>query len=75
VLGVCASTETTERFRDTNDFVPGYAGFSVGKTSCGWFTWAEFDEDGKPPWVEGYKGNTNGPTLVTESSSEQDASK
>ncbi|KAK2786009.1 hypothetical protein FQN52_008005 [Onygenales sp. PD_12] len=31
-----------------------YAGYAVGKTSCGFFLWAEFDEDGEPVW--GVKG-------------------
>lgn len=40
-------------------FFEGHAGFTVGQTSCSWFEWADFDEDGKPPWAEGYKGNAN----------------
>ena len=40
-----------------------HAGFSVGQTSCSWFAWAEFDEDGRPPWGEGYKGNKNMPSV------------
>ncbi len=27
-----------------------HTGFSVGGTSCGWFTWAKFDDEGKPEW-------------------------
>ena len=51
-----------------------HAGFTVGQASCGWFTWAEFDEDGRPPWVEGYKTNANGPNSVLDAATEQDAS-
>jgi hypothetical protein len=32
-----------------------------GKTSCGYFIWAEFDEDGRPPWAGEYTGNANVP--------------
>lgn len=40
-----------------------HAGFSPEKRkSCSHFEWAEFDEDGKPPWWEGYKGNVNLPS-------------
>ncbi|KAK3724521.1 hypothetical protein LTR37_001145 [Vermiconidia calcicola] len=46
-----------------------HAGFAVGQTSCGWFAWAEFDEDGKPPWADGYKGNANIPASVANGSS------
>ena len=52
-----------------------HAGFTVGKASCGWFTWAEFDEDGKPAWVKEYKGNANGPVSTVEASDELDATK
>ena len=45
-----------------------HAGFTVGQKSCSWFTWAEFDEDGKPPWVEEYKGNCNLPNGREQSS-------
>ncbi|KAF2173761.1 hypothetical protein M409DRAFT_16034 [Zasmidium cellare ATCC 36951] len=38
-----------------------YANYTPGKKGCSYFVWAEFDEDGKPPWVEGYKGNANTP--------------
>ncbi|KAE8148272.1 GRF zinc finger domain protein [Aspergillus avenaceus] len=27
-----------------------YAGFAPGKKSCGFFQWAEFDDDGEPVW-------------------------
>ncbi|PWY88763.1 CUE domain protein, partial [Aspergillus sclerotioniger CBS 115572] len=27
-----------------------YAGFAPGKTGCGYFQWAEFDDDGEPVW-------------------------
>ncbi|OJD16022.1 hypothetical protein AJ78_03775 [Emergomyces pasteurianus Ep9510] len=33
-----------------------YAGYAVGKTSCSFFQWAEFDEDGEPIWREDGKG-------------------
>lgn len=38
-----------------------FANYSPGKKGCSYFAWADFDEDGKPPWVEGYKGNVNKP--------------
>ncbi|EEH39968.1 GRF zinc finger domain-containing protein [Paracoccidioides lutzii Pb01] len=28
-----------------------YAGYAVGHTSCSFFQWAEFDEDGEPVWA------------------------
>ncbi|KAF9887070.1 hypothetical protein FE257_010564 [Aspergillus nanangensis] len=28
-----------------------YAGFAPGKKSCGFFQWAEFDDDGEPSWT------------------------
>ncbi|KAI5363798.1 putative alkylated DNA repair protein alkB 3 [Septoria linicola] len=33
------------------------------KKDCGMFVWAELDEDGKPPWYDGYKGNANLPVF------------
>jgi alkylated DNA repair dioxygenase AlkB len=36
-----------------------YAGYTEGQDGCSFFQWAEFDEDGRPPWDEGYKGNRN----------------
>ncbi|PGG97471.1 hypothetical protein AJ79_09191 [Helicocarpus griseus UAMH5409] len=30
-----------------------YAGYAVGKTSCSFFQWAEFDDDGEPVWGKG----------------------
>jgi len=36
-----------------------YANYTPGKKGCSHFEWAEFDVDGRPPWVEGYKGNAN----------------
>ena len=42
------------------------AGQRPGKKSCEWFEWAQFDEDGKPPWWEGYKGNVNLPNAELE---------
>lgn len=38
-----------------------YANYTPGQKGCSYFVWAEFDEDGKPPWAEGYKGNVNTP--------------
>ncbi|KFY11417.1 hypothetical protein V492_04466 [Pseudogymnoascus sp. VKM F-4246] len=29
-----------------------YAGYVPGKEGCKFFEWAEFDEDGEPPWAE-----------------------
>jgi hypothetical protein len=28
-----------------------HAGYVPGRESCGFFQWAEFDEDGEPPWA------------------------
>ncbi|KAK6439773.1 hypothetical protein LTR95_004014 [Oleoguttula sp. CCFEE 5521] len=39
-------------------------GYAPGQKSCGFFEWAKFDEDGRPPWAEGYKGNENLPVEV-----------
>ena len=36
-----------------------YAGYTEGQDGCSFFQWAEFDEDGRPPWDEKYKGNVN----------------
>lgn len=33
-----------------------YAGYVPGKEGCKFFEWAEFDEDGDPPWAEEAKG-------------------
>ncbi|KLJ13573.1 hypothetical protein EMPG_11492 [Blastomyces silverae] len=30
-----------------------YAGYAVGKTSCSFFQWAEFDDEGEPIWSNG----------------------
>ena len=32
-----------------------HAGYVPGRESCGFFQWAEFDEDGEPPWAEKVK--------------------
>ncbi|KKZ64935.1 hypothetical protein EMCG_09169 [[Emmonsia] crescens] len=37
-----------------------YAGYAVGKTSCSFFQWAEFDEDGEPIWPEDRTGKEPG---------------
>ncbi|GAD98767.1 conserved hypothetical protein [Paecilomyces variotii No. 5] len=34
-----------------------YAGFSPGKAGCGFFQWAEFDDDGEPIWRGGPKSD------------------
>jgi len=36
-----------------------HAGYTPGQDGCTFFQWAEFDEDGEPPWAPGYKGNAN----------------
>ena len=41
-----------------------HAGFAVGQKSCGWFSWAELDVDGKPSWSPEYKGNANLPGTI-----------
>lgn len=38
--------------------------FTPGESGCSFFVWAEFDEDGKPPWADGYKGNCNTPANI-----------
>ncbi|EME42034.1 hypothetical protein DOTSEDRAFT_72959 [Dothistroma septosporum NZE10] len=43
-----------------------YANYTPGQKGCTYFVWAEFDEEGKPPWAEGYKGNANVPILGEE---------
>lgn len=40
--------------------------YTPGEKGCAFFEWAKFDEDGKPPWAEGYKGNVNVPTGLQE---------
>ena len=32
-----------------------HANYTPGKNGCGFFVWAEFDEDGNPPWASDYK--------------------
>ncbi|GLA18447.1 hypothetical protein AnigIFM62618_006093 [Aspergillus niger] len=34
-----------------------YAGFAPGKKGCGFFQWAEFDDDGEPVWGHREKGS------------------
>ena len=41
-------------------------GYTPGEKNCELFQWAEFDEDGKPPWAGGYKGNVNVPAGLPE---------
>ncbi|TKA70662.1 hypothetical protein B0A55_08759 [Friedmanniomyces simplex] len=38
-----------------------HSGYTPGQTGCSYFEWAAFDDDGRPPWAEGYKGNMNVP--------------
>lgn len=35
--------------------------YTPGEKGCAFFEWAKFDEDGRPPWADGYKGNVNIP--------------
>jgi len=37
-----------------------HSNYTPGQKGCSYFVWAEFDEDGKPPWARGYKGDANG---------------
>jgi len=32
-----------------------HANYTPGKNGCGFFVWAEFDDDGNPPWANDYK--------------------
>jgi alkylated DNA repair dioxygenase AlkB len=43
--------------------------YTPGEKGCGFFQWAEFDDDGKPPWAEGYKKNVNVPAGLQEDES------
>jgi alkylated DNA repair dioxygenase AlkB len=40
--------------------------YTPGEKGCAFFEWAKFDEDGRPPWAEGYKGNANVPVGLLE---------
>nr|POE48029.1 alpha-ketoglutarate-dependent dioxygenase alkb like 3 [Quercus suber] len=40
--------------------------YTPGQNGCSYFSWAEFDENGKPPWADGYKGNCNVPLQADE---------
>ncbi|KAI7225624.1 hypothetical protein KC352_g15797 [Hortaea werneckii] len=40
-----------------------HSGYTPGQKGCSYFSWAEFDEDGRPPWANGYKGNVNLPPI------------
>jgi len=40
--------------------------YTPGEKGCGFFEWAEFDDNGKPPWAEGYEGNANMPAALRE---------
>jgi len=40
--------------------------YTPGEKGCGFFQWAEFDENGKPPWAEGYEENVNVPVGLQE---------
>jgi hypothetical protein len=35
--------------------------YTPGEKGCSFFEWAKFDEDGRPPWCDGYKGDANVP--------------
>lgn len=39
-----------------------HSGYTPGQKGCSFFEWANFDEDGRPPWAEGYKDNANLPS-------------
>ncbi|SMQ51648.1 unnamed protein product [Zymoseptoria tritici ST99CH_1A5] len=58
---VMKSKETRGRYmwQCISDRAPG------GK-SCGLFLWAVLDEDGRPEWAEGFKGNANGTAKIPE---------
>ena len=43
-----------------------HSGYTPGQTGCSYFEWAAFDDDGRPPWAEGYKGNANVPAAGSE---------
>ena len=50
-----------------------YAGYTEGQDGCSFFQWAEFDEDGRPPWDEKYKSNVNiGPVVDGEAGNSKD---
>lgn len=40
--------------------------YTPGEKGCAFFEWAKFDEDGSPPWADGYKGNVNIPAALPE---------
>ena len=40
--------------------------YTPGEKGCAFFEWAKFDEDGRPPWADGYKGNVNVPVGLLE---------
>lgn len=40
--------------------------YTPGEKGCAFFEWAEFDEDGRPPWAAGYRGNANVPAGLVE---------
>jgi len=33
-----------------------HTSYTPGQKGCNYFSWAEFDEDGEPPWAPGFKG-------------------
>ncbi|QIW94897.1 hypothetical protein AMS68_000415 [Peltaster fructicola] len=41
-----------------------HANYTPGQKGCSHFEWAAFDEDGRPPWANGYKGNANIPATL-----------
>ncbi|KAK5137163.1 hypothetical protein LTR08_000668 [Meristemomyces frigidus] len=32
-----------------------HSGYTPGQKGCSYFVWADFDEDGRPPWAQGYR--------------------
>ncbi|KAK4548868.1 hypothetical protein LTR36_008641 [Oleoguttula mirabilis] len=41
-----------------------HSGYTPGQKGCSYFVWAEFDEDGRPPWARGYECNCNVPSQM-----------
>lgn len=51
-----------------------HSGYTPGQKGCSYFSWAEFDDDGKPPWAEGYRGNCNVPLQAADEKRMRDSS-
>lgn len=47
-----------------------HSNYTPGQSGCGYFQWAEFDEDGQPAWAKDYKGNANLPAAAAASTSD-----